>query len=199
MSNQVLPSFAGQKWPLTRTTLHSTTIKTAVSGREYRTQNWSYPKYEWKFDFEVLRETGAFTELRQLMGFINARGGSFDSFLFTDPDDNAVTAQTIGTGDGSNKNFQLARTWGGYVEPIYDANGTVLIYVNGALQTITTHYTISSTGLVVFVTAPPAAQLVTATFSFYWRARFMKDGHDFNQQMQDLWDMRGLGFITTKP
>lgn len=199
MSNAVLPSFAGQKWPFTRSPKFSTTVETSVSGREFRTSNWSYPKYEWKLDFEVLRETGSLTEMRQLMGFINARGGSFDSFLFTDPDDNAVTLQALGVGNGVATQFQLVRTWGGYVEPVFDANGTVLVYVNGVLRTLTTHYTISSTGLITFVTPPPNGHAVTATFNFYWRVRFLKDGYDFGQVMQDLWDLRGLTFITFKP
>jgi uncharacterized protein (TIGR02217 family) len=199
MSNQVLPSFAGQRWPFTRGNLFRTTIKEAASGREYRWQNWSYPRYEWKLDFEVLRENEAFTEMRTLLGFINARGGSFDSFLFTDPDDNTITAQLIGTGDGLNKLFQLVRTLGGFVEPIYDTNGAPQIYVNAVLQTAGTHYTINSAGLVAFVTAPLAGQAVTATFSYYWRCRFTKDGYEFSQMLQRLWDLRGLGFISLKP
>lgn len=197
MSNQILPSFPGQKWPFTRSPKHSTTVKTSVSGREFRFSNWSYPKYEWKFDFEVLRETGALTEMRTLMGFVNARGGSFDSFLLADPDDNAVTLQAVGTGNGTTTQFQLVRTWGGYVEPVYNLNGAALIYVNGVLRTLTTHYTISATGVVTFVTPPPNGHAVTASFSFYWRVRFTKDGFDFGQQMQDLWDLRGLTMLST--
>lgn len=197
MSNQILTPLVGMKWPFTRGNKFSTTIKTAVSGREYRTQNWSYPKYEWKLDYEVLRETSSFVEMRYLMGFVNARGGSFDSFLYADPDDYTVTAQVLGTGDGTTTQFQLVRAWGGYVEPVYNLNGTASIFVNGVLKTITTDYTISAAGLVSFVAAPGAALPVTATFSFYWRVRFNKDGFDFSQMMQKLWQLNGLGFIST--
>jgi uncharacterized protein (TIGR02217 family) len=199
MSNQILPSFAGQKWPFVRAPKFSTTIKTAVSGREYRTANWSAPRYEYKLDYEVLSEQGSATDMRQLMGFVNARGGSFDSFLFSDPDDNTVTLQPIGIGDGTTTKFQLVRTWGGYAEPIYDTNGAPSIYVNGALRTVTTHYTIDSAGMVTFVTAPAAAAPITASFSFYWRARFSKDGYEFSQFMQDFWELRNLAIITVKP
>jgi len=197
MSNQILPVLTGRAWPWVRSSLMSTTVKTSVSGREVRTQNWPYPKYQWKLSYEVLRETVGYTEQQQLMGFINARGGSFDSFLFSDIDDFAVTLQPIGTGDAANKLFQLVRTRGSFVEPVIALNGAALIYVNGVLQTLTTHYTISATGLVTFVTAPPAGQAVTASFNFYWRVRFQKDGADFSQIMWKRWELKDLSFITT--
>jgi hypothetical protein len=54
--------------------------------------------------------------------------GGFDTFLFTDPDDNAVAAQTFGVGDGDQDAFQLVRTLGSFTEPVYDLNGAPSIY-----------------------------------------------------------------------
>jgi hypothetical protein len=48
------------------------------------------------------------------------------SFLLTDPDDNAVTAQAFGVGDGSTTLFQPARPSGVYVEPLFDLNAAAV-------------------------------------------------------------------------
>jgi uncharacterized protein (TIGR02217 family) len=198
VSNQVLPDLPGRRWPFSRAPVHSTTIKTSVSGREYRRQNWSYPRYEYKFGYEVLRQAGAYTELAQMLGFVNSRGGSFDSFLYTDADDSTVALQQIGVGNGSTQAFQLIRSFGGYLEPVWDVNGAPSIYVDGSLQTLTTHYTIDSAGLVTFVTAPTAGKVVAWTGSFYWRCRFLKDGAEFSKFMVGLWELADLGMITVK-
>lgn len=39
-------------------------------------------------------------------------------FQFVDPNDNAVVAQPVATGDGGTTVFQLVRTFGGFTEPV---------------------------------------------------------------------------------
>lgn len=199
MSNAIFPAFPGLKEDVSRTPQWSTTSKSSVSQREFRSANASYPLYKYKLSYEVLRQTTGFTEFTELTGFFNARRGSFDSFLYVDPDDNTVTAQTIGVGDGANKLFQLARTFGGFVEPVFDANSTPLIYVNGVLKTLTTDYTISATGLVTFVAAPGAALPVTWTGTYYRRVCFTQDTAEFSKFMQNLWTLKTLEFVSVKP
>jgi len=196
MSNAVYPALPGLTFNVTRVPIWSTTTKTAVSQREYRTANVSYPRYSYKLSYEFLREGGAFTELSALAGFFNARNGSFDSFLFTDPDDNAVTAQSIGAGNGSTRTFQLTRSFGGYAEPVFDPNGSQSIYLNG---TLTTAYSIGSTGVVTFNSAPGAGVAITWTGTFYRRVRFVQDSTEFNKFMQNLWDLKTVELISVKP
>lgn len=199
MSNAVFPVMPGLTWDITRVPLWSTTVKTATSGREYRTANWSYPRYRYKMVYAFLRQQTGFTEMAQLAGFFNARQGAFDSFLFTDPDDNSVTAQQIGIGDGSNKLFQLIRSFGGYLEPVFDVHSTPQIYVNGVLKTVTTDYTISATGLVTFVAAPGNTLPVTWTGTYYRRMRFEQDLAEFSAFMSLLWELKTLQLISVKP
>lgn len=199
MSNAVFPVMPGLQWDVKRTPVFGTTVTTAVSGREYRVANMPYPRYKYALSFAVLRQTPGYTELATLCGFFNARLGSFDSFLFADPEDNSVITQIIGTGDGSNKLFQLVRAFGSFIEPVYDVNAAPQISVNGALKTLTTDYTISATGLVTFVAAPGAALSVTWTGTFYRRVRFTQDMADFSKFMQALWELKTLEFISTKP
>lgn len=199
MSNSVFPALPGLTWDITREPIWSTTKKPSVSGRRFAVANYSYPRYKYKLSYAVLRQRGALTELATLAGFFNARGGDFDSFLFTDPDDNTVTAQVIGVGDGSNKLFQLVRTFGGFVEPVYDANSAPLIYVNGVLKTLTTDYTLSASGLVTFVTAPGAALAVTWTGTYYRRMWFAQSSAQFSQFMKNLWELKTLEIESWKP
>jgi uncharacterized protein (TIGR02217 family) len=205
MSNAVLQLSPGLSWPIIKSTQNSTTVKTAVSGREYRKANWSSPKYVYQFIWDVLRQgqvNGAnYTEMAYLMGFINARQGSFDSFLYTDPDDSTVSLQQFGTGDGSSKVFQLVRTLGGYIEPVFDLNGSPNIFDNGSLLTNGVNYTINSYGVVTFVAAPAGGHALTWTGAFYWRCRFQLDNADFSKILTNIWELQQspLSMITVKP
>lgn len=199
MSNAVFPTFPGLTWDATRTPVWSTTHKPSVSQRDFRSANASYPLYKYKLSYEVLRQTTGFAEFTALVGFFNARRGSFDSFLFTDPDDCTVTAQSLGPGDGSNRLFQLVRTFGGFVEPVFDVNSAPLVYLDGVLQTLATNYTVSGTGLVTFVVAPGAGAAATWTGTYYRRICFAQDTAEFNKFMSNLWALKTLELITVKP
>lgn len=200
MSNAVFPSLPGLKWGVRRTPEWSTTAKTSVSGREFRSANRVYPIWHYRLAYEFLRDKRAgVDELRTLVGFFNARKGRFDSFLFNDPDDNAVTDQGFGTGNGTQTSFQLVRTFGGADDPVYDLNGAALIYKAGVLQTVTTHYTISATGLVTFTSAPTGGQALTWTGAYYWRCVFERDQMDFEKFLQELWEAKECGFKTDPP
>lgn len=199
MSNAVYPSLPGLTATVTRTPIFKTDVKTTPSGRSFVGAQMQSPLYRYTLAYEFLRDTAAYAEFRTLLGFYNARQGAFDSFLFQDPGDQTVTAQAFGTGDASTKTFQLVRTLGGTVEPVYDLNGAPLIYVGGVLKTLTTDYTINSTGGVTFVTAPAAAAPITWTGSYYWRVRFVSDELDFEKFMNTLWSAKKVEFITVKP
>lgn len=200
MSNAIFPTLPGLKFGVSRTPTWSTSKKVSVAGREFRAANMLYPIYRYKLQYEFLRDIrSGVDELRTLVGFFNARQGSFDSFLFNDPDDNTVAGQSIGTGNGSTTQFQLARTFGGATDPVYDVNGTASIYKAGVLQTVGTHYTISATGLVVFGTAPAAGQAITWSGSYYWRVRFEQDAEEFEKFMQQLWSTKSIELRTVKP
>jgi uncharacterized protein (TIGR02217 family) len=199
MSQALFPTLPGLTFDITREPIWSTTKKTSVSGRRFGVANMSYPRYKYKLSYAFLRQTTGFTEFATLVGFFNARYGDFDSFLFPDPDDYTVTVQPIGLGDGSNKLFQLVRTFGGFVEPVFDANSAPLIYVNGVLKTLTTDYTISTTGLVTFVTAPGVGLAVTWTGTYYRRMYFSQGTAQFNKFMSNLWELKTLEIESWRP
>lgn len=67
-----------------------------------------------------------------------------------------VDAEYVGIGDGSDKTFSLDNT------PIA---GSLKLYVNGTLQTETTHYSISGADI-TFVTAPTLNYPITASYDY---------------------------------
>lgn len=131
MSNAVLPALAGLTFPVKKTPIWSTSVKTAASGRETRAAAWSYPRWNYSLGFDLLR-SDATAELQQLVGFFNARQGSFDDWLFLDPDDNMVSNQLFGLGTGAQTVFQLARAYGGFAEPVTALATAPAITWNGA-------------------------------------------------------------------
>lgn len=199
MSNYALPSLPGLAFNAIKAPAFSTKVKRSVSGMEARAAFMAYPLWNFTLVYEVLRH-GSINDLRQLMGFFLARQGQFDSFLFTDPDDNSVTDQAIGTGGGSVAAFQLARTFGygsgaTFTEPVQNVNAIANVKVAGVVKSTGTDYTVSSTGLVTFVTPPSTGQAVTWSGSFYYRCRFLQDESEFNKFMQDLWELKKLQFV----
>ena len=200
MSNSLFPVLPGLMWGFRRVPTHHTTIKTAVSGREYRSRDQASPRYTYKASYEFLRDKRrGYDELSVLLGFFNARGGAFDSWLFDDGDDNSVTAQAFGVGDAVSTTFQLVRTLGGSVEPVYAVNAAPQIYVNGTLKTVGTDYTVGANAGITFTAAPAAAAVLTWSGTFYWRCRFVLDQLEFNKFMWRLWELKTCDFITVKP
>lgn len=200
MSDEIFPELPGLKWGVRRAPVFSTTVKRSVGGREYRALNQLYPTYRYKFSFEFLRDQRkGVDELRTLVGFFNARRGSYDSFLFDDPDDNATENDQFGLGNGSATAFQLFRSFGSFSEPVYDLKTAPLIYKDGVKQTPTTHYSVSSSGLVTFVAAPAAGAVLKWTGGYYWRCCFDKDEADFEKFLHDLWELKTLEFHSVPP
>ena len=199
MSNQVFPSLAGQSWPFVKGPTFSTKIQTAVSGKEYRAAFMQYPLTTFTLYYDLLRDAATFQELQQVMGFFNARQGSFDNFLFNDPSDNSVVAQNFGTGDAVTANFQLQRTYGNgsanAVDLVMNPNVITAVFDgahNCPLGAGAGNYTVSSAGVVTFGTVPGGGNALTWTGTYYYRCRFLIDTIDFGEFMNGLWDLNGV-------
>ncbi len=121
MSNALYPSLPGLTFECTRTVLAPPVQKRKTpSRREYRARDATVPLYAYSLKYEFLRASSAAQDLQTLVGFYNSMGGSFDTFLFLDPDDNTATDSAFGIGDGSTLSWQLLRTFGGFAEPVFD-------------------------------------------------------------------------------
>lgn len=199
MSASVYPTLPGVRIEITRTALWNTLRRQTTSGRTYTGSFMVYPNYRFTLAYDLLRKSATKTEYQTLMAFFNTMKGGYDSFLFTDPDDYSVTADTFGTGDGSTTAFQLFRSFGTFVDPIFDLNGAPSIYVDGVLKSTPGDYSISATGVVTFTSAPANNKPLTWTGSYYWRCGFDDDEMDFEKFMYQMWQVQRVTFSTRKP
>lgn len=202
MSNSIFPALSGLAWPVVKAPAFNTKIQRAVSGKEYRAKYMQYPLTTFSLSHDLLRDAASFQELQQLMGFFNARQGSFDNFLFNDITDNAALSQNFGTGDGNTATFQLQRSYGNgsanAVDLVMNANVITSVYDgpnNIPHAAGAGNYTVSNTGVVTFGTAPGAGNAITWNGTFYYRCRFVDDSLEFSEFMSGLWELTKLQFI----
>ena len=200
------PALPGLGWSVSKAPRFATRIQRAVSGRELRVIDQPNPIWTWTLTYSMLRDEHdtraasgpgvGYDELRTLMGFFLQQQGAFQPFLFDDPSDDRASAQAIGTGDGSATVFQLVRSMGaalpggGFAEPMTAPNAVSAIYFNGVLQSASDYSVDPATGLVTFASPPPASQLVTADFTYFFRVRFADDSADFENFLYQLWALK---------
>ena len=147
MSNAIFPILSGEGWPVKRSLKFSTIVSAAASGQKVRIPNYPFPMPEYEVPFNMLNPS----DLQTLWGFVQARLGPWDSFLYWDPTDcytvaNAINAGLTTTshqnlipgvsgafpaGDGNTKEFQLYRSLAGVAQPVFDVNGLVAPYSTG--------------------------------------------------------------------
>ena len=85
----------------------STSIVTTVSGHERRNANWSQARGRWNVAHGLKRRE----QVAELIAFFRARMGRAYGFRFKDWTDYQALAQTLGTGDGSTRTFQLVKRY----------------------------------------------------------------------------------------
>jgi uncharacterized protein (TIGR02217 family) len=204
----IFPTLPGLGWSVSKAPRFATRIQRAVSGRELRVVDQPNPTWIWTLTYAVLRDEHdtratsgpgvGYDELRTLMGFFLQQQGALQPFLFNDPTDDTVSAQPIGTGDGSTTVFQLVRSMGvglpsgGFAEPIIAPNVVSAIYFDGIVQSAAEYSVDPATGLVTFTAPPPAGQIITADFTYYFRVRFADDTADFENFLYQLWALKQL-------
>lgn len=196
MSDALYPSLAGLTYDTVKAPRFNTGVQIAVDLSELRATFASTPVYDFTLAYDLLRDSISHQELKSLAGFYMARFGAWDSFLFQDPDDSVALGQAFGTGDGVTEDFQLIRSFGDWNEPTKNI-GSADIYVDAVLQTPTTDYTRSSTGLISFTSAPAANTSLTWDGVYYFRCRFTNDTTEFNQFMRQLWEAKVVQFVGT--
>lgn len=196
MSDAIFPATPGLTWPVKKSPEFNTTVNTAQGGAESRIANWSAPKWHFELVYEFLRDASTLAELQTLRGFFLARQGQFDSFLFFDQNDNQVSNQLFGVGDGVTTQFQLVRNCDGqYVEPVKGITAAPSITVAGIA---TTAFTWSTLGMITFAAAPAAGAQLVWSGTFYFRVRFEMDRADFENFMSGFWEVKSLKLVTAK-
>ncbi len=196
------PSLIGLTYSVVKRPIWNTGVGTSASGREVRVGLYANPIWEFDLAYDFLpdnNEGSTASDLKTMMGFFNSTAGALLPFNFTDPDDNSVVGQAIGTGDGTTTTFTFVRTYGGNdgnsTEPVgnLNLNNVLNIYVAGVLQASSAYSLVTSTPVaqqVKFNTAPAAGDAITADFSFYYYVRFKDDKYNFTKFMNQLWSLK---------
>ncbi len=154
---------------------YATDIVASVSGYEQRNINWEQARAR----FNVAHGVKTKAQLDALIAFFRARKGRAHGFRFKDWTDYQATNETLGTGNGTQTQFQLVKRYASgsvtelrtIVKPVA---GTVQIYKSGVLQTSGLSVD-TTTGVVTFTAAPTIGQVVTANFQFDVPVRFDTD------------------------
>ena len=187
----VLPTIASLKWPPVITPVWNNQLQKTVTGRTVASTYQQYPLYTFKINYEYLSAS----DYNTLLGFFNQQGGSLTPFLFdAGAGNDSVTAQSIGTGDGSTKIFTLLRSYGGYAEPIAASFGTRHAYDNGTAVTAT--FDSPSNGQVTYATAPATGHALTWTGNYYFQVRFSKGSAEIEEFMYQLYSAQQIELET---
>ncbi len=211
----IFPTLQGLTWNVSRIPKGSTALQDHTSGRSSRFGYWANPMYEWDLTYDLLRDfpwlPGINSEMRRLQGFFLAMQGKRTGFLYRDPDDNQVTRQFVGTGNGTAILFPLVRTYGdvGYggasiTEPIgmLDPSVPFTVFLNGITQPAGAFgYVNTAPGnqQLGFVAAPPAGVVITASFGFLFYVHFKDDQLDFAKFANRYWAIKKITLESLRP
>lgn len=204
----IFPSYISIWYKASKRPLWNPQIRKSVSGVRRSLLFYSSPIWEISLPIGHLYPA----DMEILAGFFNRLSGPHETFYFFDPM-NVQTEVVIGTGDGSETEFQLYRAWGyddlyteypqypetyvdssgygvdGYITPDITGFGVPVpplpeVYIDGVLQT--DGYSLTSAGKLVFDTAPGIGEEVTATFYFCYKVAFAENT-DFIQEFYNGW------------
>lgn len=164
----------------------STNVITSASGNEYRNVNWQQARLR----FDAGPGVRSQEDMETLIAFFRARRGAAVGFRFRDPFDHSSNGMTgeataldqpIGTGDGIETRFLLAKDYGGGEQRriTRPAAGSVRVAVDGAEQS--TGWSLEPFGTILFDEPPAAGSVVTAGFEFDVPVRFAEDRLDVNR------------------
>lgn len=198
MTQLLFPTLSGISFPVVKTPqwLSSKTVF-SQTGIASSTVSQQYPTFLFDLPLEFIQDKKSNSdELHTLMAFYNSVRGSTDDFMFNDISNNSCVLQNIGTGNGVTTTFQLSSNYGGFVAPIYAFNNATLsVYLNG---TSTVAYTVSNYGLVTFTTPPANGTVITASFTFYHRVKFLDNSIPFENFLSNIWEVKSIKLQSVK-
>jgi uncharacterized protein (TIGR02217 family) len=177
----------------------STTVKELASGHEQRNINWSEARCKGDARYGVRTED----QMRGLVEFFYARQGRGYGFRYYDHLDHRITNQQIGTGNGTNKVFQLKKVYepntGFFYERIIrkPIAGTLTMSVAGTTKPFTLD---AATGLVTMTTAPANGAAVTVVAcDFHVPVRFDIDELDVSYDEYNNLSVPSIPLIEIRP
>ena len=172
-------------FPFKRDVAYQIIRQGAENGVEQSRVRSPNPRRAWSAAVENMPKT----ERDALVAFFSARQAAAESFLLDDPREPDITAEAVGTGDGSVTAFPLARR---YVD-----SSTCKVYLGGVLQV--SGYTLADDdGIVTFATPPGVGVAVTADYRRRFRVRFAADTLTLTEKAYCIYNGE-LGFVEVLP
>lgn len=162
-------------------------IQEALSGNEQRFAQWTRCRGVGDLSYGLLTSADPLGDYAAILALWRAHFGSLRPFRFRDWGDYTATDEVFGTGDGTTTAFQLSKTYDPslillgtagslfYVRAITLLDGAPVIEIDGVEKTVTTDYTISSSGVVTFTSAPADTKQLTWSGKFDVPVRFDMD------------------------
>ncbi len=163
-----------------------TDVVTISNGFEERNSPWAHSRRR----YDAGMGMRSLDDIEVLIAFFEARMGQLFGFRWKDWSDfrscrpsvqPGAQDQDLGVGDGAQLTFELRKTYVSgafsYVRPITKpVEGSVLVALDGQVQTLGVDFTVDAgIGVVTFVTPPAAGVAVTAGFEFDVPVRFDTD------------------------
>lgn len=196
MAEDVLPYMPGQTLLAKKAPEWSTGIQKSVSGRRRTTAYYAAPVWSFQINYNAVRKRSGLDEWTRLVEFFNERKGQFGDFLFFDRTDHQVTKHRFGFGDGVTRTFQLSRSIGGWVEPIYGVVNIEVLTVGGVPGAA---YSVDGLGAVTFSQPPAVGASLEWTGAFFFRCAYDSDSLGSAQPFGKIWEMKNVSFTSIKP
>lgn len=179
-----------------------TNISTLSSGQEQRNSLWQSQRGLWQIAYGIQDSSSPDSNIQDVIDFFYARMGQLHGFRFKDWSDYTITGpQLIGTGDGSETDFQIikkytsgATTYNRTITKI--VTGTLNVYVNDVLIA-GANYT-EANGLIVFNVAPTNTHTVKVECEFDVPVRFNQDDLSLTVIRDGVFSVENLEIIELK-
>lgn len=176
MDYKKFPDIRRFAWDSSKQQSWETTVQKSASGRIRTMSNQLYPAWTIKASYNAVTDD----EARQLLGFVADRKGSYEPFLWLDPEDyKAVSARLVNT-DGY---YQAYMRMGDYIEPVQYIED-VTVYIDGAEQDRSSF--VVQDGAVIFNDTPDNSSVITADYIYYWLVHFADDGLTVNKIFKNI-------------
>jgi uncharacterized protein (TIGR02217 family) len=177
---------------------YSTDVVTADGGWEIRNERWAYPLMSYEFNF-MPGDPVSDEQLEEVTNHFHVVGGMGGSFPFRDWRDYQCVDQVLGTGDGSNRYFQLYRnyTTGAITRRriiTRPDEATIMVRVGG----VSVGFTHVGKGLLFLNSAPALDAVVAADCDFDVLVRFDDDQLEYASISKDIDQIMSITLVEVR-
>lgn len=176
MAIKKFPNIRRFSWNSTKQQKWNTEVQRSASGRVRTMTSQLYPC--WTITASLPAITDA--EANTLQGFVASLKGSYEPFLWLDPEDYEVKGIKLVPIDGI---YQCVLIYGDYRESVEYVD-KLKVYVDG-VEVEETWYSVNNGGI-SFLDPLPDNAVVTADYTYYWKVMLADDGLTVTKIFQNI-------------